>query len=88
MLRDHRGLPPGIGTMVSGQTARSTWAAVEEGSKVSDSEATPKNLVSRVEENLRADVEADEGLGMQMVRDLVEKVEALEKRIAELERRP
>ncbi|MGB6770817.1 MAG: hypothetical protein WBF51_02275 [Candidatus Dormiibacterota bacterium] len=55
---------------------------------MSDSEATPKNLVSRVEENLRADVEADEGLGMQMVRDLVEKVEALEKRIAELERRP
>jgi hypothetical protein len=54
---------------------------------VSDAEATPKSFVSRVEENLRADVEADEGLGKQMVRDLIEKVEALEKRIAELERR-
>lgn len=54
---------------------------------MNDAEASSKNFVSRVEENLRADLEADEGLGKQMVRDLIEKVEELEKRIAELERR-
>ncbi|HUY24462.1 MAG TPA: hypothetical protein VMV09_04040 [Candidatus Saccharimonadales bacterium] len=54
---------------------------------MNDAETSSKNFVSRVEANLRADVEADEGLGKQMVRDLIEKVEALETRIAELERR-
>lgn len=54
---------------------------------MNDAEATSKNFVSRVEENLRADVRADEGLGKQMLSDLIEKLEALEKRIAELERR-
>ena len=54
---------------------------------MSDLEATPEKFVTRVADNLRADVEADEGLGKQMIRDLIEKVEALEKRITELERR-
>jgi hypothetical protein len=54
---------------------------------VSDGESTSKKFVSRLEDNLRADVKADEGLGKQMLSDLIEKVEALEKRIAELERR-
>ncbi|MGA8207429.1 MAG: hypothetical protein WB867_05335 [Candidatus Dormiibacterota bacterium] len=54
---------------------------------MSDTDTTPKNFVSRVEENLRADVKADEGLGKQLLSDLIDKVEALEKRIIELERR-
>jgi archaellum component FlaC len=54
---------------------------------VSDADTTSKNFVSRVEENLRADVKADEGLGKQLLSDLMEKLEDLEKRITELERR-
>jgi hypothetical protein len=54
---------------------------------VSDEESTSKKFVGRLEENLRADVEADEGLSKQMLSDLIEKVKALEERIAELERR-
>ena len=52
---------------------------------MSDSEATPEGFVARVEEGLRADVKADEHLAEQMISDLIEKVEALEKRIAKLE---
>lgn len=54
---------------------------------MSDAKSIPKKFVGRVEESLRADVKADEGLGKQMLSELIEKVEALEKRIAELERR-
>jgi archaellum component FlaC len=52
---------------------------------VSDTEATPKGFMSRMGDDLRADAKADEGLGKQVLSDLLEKVEALEKRIAKLE---
>jgi hypothetical protein len=55
---------------------------------LSDSKATPERFVTRVEEGLRADVKADEHLAGQMISDLIEKVEALERRIAKLERHP
>jgi hypothetical protein len=52
---------------------------------VDDTEREPKNLVARVEDELRADVSADERLAKELVAELVDKVAALEKRIAHLE---
>ena len=54
---------------------------------MSDVDAAPKNLVERVAGEVRADLAADENLGKQIIADLIEKVEALEKRIANLEHR-
>ncbi|MFZ0995653.1 MAG: hypothetical protein WAO09_06715 [Candidatus Dormiibacterota bacterium] len=52
---------------------------------MSDSKAAQEGFVTRVEEGLRADVKADEHLVQQIISDLIEKVEALERRIAKLE---
>ncbi|MGC1184581.1 MAG: hypothetical protein WBA31_05435 [Candidatus Dormiibacterota bacterium] len=51
-----------------------------------DAEGAPRGFVARVEDELRADVAADESLAKSLVAELLEKVEALEKRIAHLER--
>jgi hypothetical protein len=55
---------------------------------VSEVDAAPKDLFHKAEGEVRADLTADEHLGKQIIADLIEKVEALEKRIANLERRP
>jgi hypothetical protein len=60
---------------------------IEGGLAVSEVGAAPKNFVEKVEGEVRADLTADENLGKQIVADLIEKVEALEKRIAKLEHR-
>lgn len=52
---------------------------------MSEPNPPPKNFVAKVEREVRADLAADEHLGGQIVADLVEKLEALEKRIAKLE---
>lgn len=51
----------------------------------SESKSVSKGLGERVKEVLRADVAADRTLAEELMTDLVEKVEALEKRIAKLE---
>jgi archaellum component FlaC len=59
---------------------------IEGGLAVSDVKSA-KNFVERVEDEVRADLTADENLGKQIIADLIEKVEALEKRIVKLEHR-
>jgi hypothetical protein len=54
---------------------------------VDDTETGPKNFAARVEDGLRADVAADQTLARELVAELIEKVEGLEKRIAHLEHR-
>lgn len=54
---------------------------------VDDTETGPKNFAARVEDGLRADVGADQALARELVAELIEKVEGLEKRIAHLEHR-
>ncbi|HVB54298.1 MAG TPA: hypothetical protein VNF24_08945 [Candidatus Acidoferrales bacterium] len=53
---------------------------------MSDTEAAPRRFMGRVEDELRADATADKRLAEELIAELVEKVEALEKRIVKLER--
>jgi polyhydroxyalkanoate synthesis regulator phasin len=60
---------------------------IEGGLAVSEVGAAPKSFGEKVEGEIRADLTADENLGKQIIADLIEKVEALERRIAKLEHR-
>jgi hypothetical protein len=53
---------------------------------VSDADTAPKKFMARVEDEVRADVAADGKLAVELIAELVSKVEALEKRIVKLER--
>lgn len=54
---------------------------------MSDTEPAPKRFLERVEDELRTDVTADGRLAEELIAELVSKVEALEKRIVQLEHR-
>jgi hypothetical protein len=56
------------------------------GQDVSDADTAPKKFMARVEDEVRADVTADGKLAVELIAELVSKVEALEKRIVKLER--
>ncbi|MGH7667440.1 MAG: hypothetical protein ACREN1_09070 [Candidatus Dormibacteria bacterium] len=53
---------------------------------MTDADGGSRSLAERVETEIRGDVSADENLAKQIIADLVDKVESLEKRIASLER--
>lgn len=55
---------------------------------MAESDGTPRSFLTRVEDELRTDVAADERLVRELIAELVEKVETLEKRIITLERGP
>ena len=51
-------------------------------------DGAPRSFLTRVEDELRTDVAADERLDRELIAELVEKVETLEQRIITLERGP